>query len=147
VSLFDEIQADLKDAMRGGDTITRDALRMVLAALKNSRIETGSELSEEEVLSIVSKQVKSRHESLEQFEMANREDLAAKERDEIGVLKRYLPEELSDERTKEIVQEKITALGIESKKDIGQVMKAVLGEYKGRVSGKLVQQFANELLS
>lgn len=147
MSVFEEIREDLKDAMRGGDTVARDALRMVLAALKNRRIETGEDLSGEEALRVISQQVKSRQDSLEQYERAAREDLAAKERGEIEVLQRYLPEELSDERTREIVQENIAELGIESKRDLGRLMKAVLAEYKGRVSGKLVQQYANEILS
>jgi len=146
VSLLEEIQKDLKEAMRGGDTVARDALRMALAAFKNRRIEKGSDLSEEEAMAVVAKEVKTRQESLETYEKAGREDLASKERGEIDVLRRYLPEELSDERTREIVQEKIETLGIRSKKDLGQLMKAVLEEYKGRVNGKLVQRFASELL-
>jgi uncharacterized protein YqeY len=147
VSVFEEIREDLKEAMRGGDTVARDALRMVLAALQNRRIETGEDLSTEDALRVISQQVKTRQDSLEQYERAGREDLAAKERGEIDVLRRYLPEELSDERTREIVQENIAELGIESKRDLGRLMKTVLAEYKGRVSGKLVQQYANEILS
>jgi len=147
VSVFEEIREDLKEAMRGGDTVARDALRMVLAALQNRRIETGEDLPTEEALRVISQQVKTRQDSLEQYERAGREDLAAKERGEIDVLRRYLPEELSDERTREIVQENIAELGIESKRDLGRLMKTVLAEYKGRVSGKLVQQYANEILS
>ena len=147
MTLFETLQADLKDAMRAGDTVARDALRMCIAALKNQRIENGKDLSEDEALVVVAKQVKTRQESLEQYEKAEREDLAAKERGEIGVLRRYLPEELSEERTREVVQEKIAELGLESRKDLGQVMKAVLGGYKGRVNGKFVQQYAAELLN
>ena len=147
MSVFEEIREDLKEAMRGGDTVARDALRMVLAALQNRRIETGEDLSTEDALRVISQQVKTRQDSLEQYERAGREDLAAKERGEIDVLRRYLPEELSDERTREIVQENIAELGIESKRDLGRLMKTVLAEYKGRVSGKLVQQYANEILS
>lgn len=147
MSVFEEIREDLKEAMRGGDTVARDALRMVLAALQNRRIETGEDLPTEEALRVISQQVKTRQDSLEQYERAGREDLAAKERGEIDVLRRYLPEELSDERTREIVQENIAELGIESKRDLGRLMKTVLAEYKGRVSGKLVQQYANEILS
>ena len=146
MTLFEEIQANLKDAMRSGDSVTRDTLRMVIAAIKNQRIENGKELNEEETLAVLSKQVKTRQESLEQYEKAGREDLASKERAEMEVLRGYLPDELSEERTKEIVQAKISELGIQSKKDLGQLMKAVLGEYKGRVNGKLVQKLASELI-
>ena len=73
MTLFETLQADLKDAMRGGDTVARDSLRMCIAALKNQRIENGKDLSEDEALAVVAKQVKTRQESLEQYEQANRE--------------------------------------------------------------------------
>ena len=146
MSVSEKIQADLKTAMREQDAIARDALRMALAALKNRRIELGKDLSEQEILAVLSKQVKTRQESYEQYEKAGRQDLADKEGTEIEVLRRYLPAELSEGEIREIVEEKIAELGISSKKELGQLMKAVLSEHKGRVNGKLVQRFASELL-
>lgn len=145
-SLLDTLQADLKQAMRAGDADTRDAIRMVLAALKNRRIELGADLEEAESLAVLTKQVKSREDSAQQYDAAGRPELAAKERAEIEVIRRYLPEQLSEERVAELVDEAIAATGASSKKDLGQVMKRILAEHKGRVDGKLVQRLAGERL-
>ena len=140
------LQADLKKAMLASDAVARDAIRMAIAALKNRRIELGKDLGPEESLAVIAKQVKTRQESVEQYEKAGRKDLADREQAEIDVLRRYLPEELSEERTKEIVTEAIGRLGLTSKKDLGVLMKSVLAEHRGRIDGKLVQRLAGELL-
>lgn len=146
-SLLETLQTDLKQAMRAGDADTRDAIRMVLAALKNRRIELGADLDEGESLAVLTKQVKSREDSAGQYDAAGRPELAAKERAEIEVIRRYLPEQLSEEAVRELVERTIARLGATSKKDLGQVMKAVLADHKGRIDGKLVQRFASELLA
>lgn len=145
-SVQHRLQEDLKGAMRAGDTTTRDAVRMVIAALKNRRIELGHEPDEGEALAVLGKQVKSREDSAQQYDAAGRPELAARERAEIEVIRRYLPEELSEERVAELVDEAIAATGASSKKDLGLVMKHVLAEHKGRVDGKLVQRLAGERL-
>jgi len=146
LSLQDTLQGDLKQAMREGDATARETLRMVLSALKNRRIELGRDLDEAEELAVLSKQVKTRQDSAEQYDAAGRAELAQRERDEIAVVQRYLPEELSEERTREIVAETIASLGVDSKAAMGQVMKAVMAEHRGKVNGKLVQRLAGELL-
>lgn len=146
MKLLAQLQSDLKDAMRAGDTTARETLRMVLAALKNRRIETGEDLAEGEELQVLTKQVKSREDSVEQYDAAGRKDLADRERAEIEVLKRYLPEQMSADDVRALVQKTIADLGLSSKKDMGQVMKAILAEHRGTVDGKLVQRLASELL-
>jgi len=146
MKLLAKLQDDLKDAMRAGDTTARETLRMVLAALKNRRIDTGKDLDEGEELQVLTKQVKSREDSVEQYDAAGRKDLADRERAEIEVLKRYLPEQMGEDDVRALVQKTIADLGLSSKKDMGQVMKAILAEHRGTVDGKLVQKLASELL-
>ena len=140
------LDADLKTAMRGGDTLSRDTLRMVLAGVKNKRIEVGENLSEEQVLAVLASAVKSRKDSAAQFDDAGRPELAVKERAEIDVIERYLPQQLSEAETRTLVEGLVRELGITTKRELGKLMKAVMAEHKGRVDGKLVQRFAGELL-
>ncbi len=140
------LDADLKTAMRGGDTLSRDTLRMVLAGVKNKRIEVGEDLSEEQVLAVLASAVKSRKDSAAQFDEAGRPELAVKERAEIDVIERYLPQQLSEAETRTLVEGLVGELGITAKRELGKLMKAVMAEHKGRVDGKLVQRFAGELL-
>ncbi len=146
MTLADRFQADLRDAMRSGDTLRRDTLRMTMAALKNRRIELGQDLTDEEEQGVLVKSVKLRREAAEQFEQSGRNDLAEKERAEAKLLELYLPAQLSDDEVRALVQAIIEARGLTSKKDIGQLMKAFMSEHKGAADGKTVQRLANELL-
>ena len=146
MTLEQRIHDDLKDAMRAGETVTRDTLRMVIAALKNRRIERGEELDDEATLAVLASAVKSREDSATQYEEAGRSELAEKERAEIAVIRGYLPAKLDEAATRALVESKVQELGIESKKDIGRLMKAIMAEHKQSVDGKLVQRFAAEFL-
>ena len=146
MGVLEAIGADLKTAMRAGDTLSRDTLRMVLAGLKNKRIELGEDLSEDQALAVLGSAVKSRKDSATQFDDADRPELAKKERAEIGVIERYLPRQLSEEETRTLVQGLVKELGITKSQDLGKLMKAVMAEHRGRVDGKLVQRCAGELL-
>ena len=145
--LQDRIGEDLKTAMRAGETLRRDTLRMVLAAFKNRRIELGRDLEEADALAVLLSAVKSREDSARQYADAGRADLAEKERAEIDVVRGYLPRQLDEAETTALVESKIAELGVTSKQDIGRLMKAVMAEHKGRVDGKLVQRLAAERLA
>jgi len=147
VAILETLQDDLKTAMKSGDTVARAAIRMAMTAIKNRRIELGEDLSEAEELVIVQKEVKKRQDSVEQYTSAGRDELAANEEAEIVVLSRYLPEQLGEDDVHTIVRETIDSLGLTSKKEMGQVMKAVMAAHKGKLDGKLVQRIAGELLS
>ena len=108
--------------------------------------EAGGDLDEATEIQVLTKQVKSREDSVEQYDSAGRKDLADKERAEIEVLRRYLPEQMGEDEVRALVQKTITDLGLSSKKEMGQVMKAIMAEHRGKVDGKLVQKFASELL-
>jgi len=147
MALIERIQQDLKVAMRAGDVPTRETLRMVLADLKNRRIELGRDLSQDDELGVLTRGVKSRVESAEQFDAGGRPELAEKERGEIAVIERYLPEQLSEEDVRGLVQAVVAELGLTEKKQLGQVMKTMMARHKGQVDGKLVQKLAGELLA
>jgi len=147
MSLLDKLNADLKAAMLAKDTVTRDTLRMTLTLTKNLKIELGRELTDDDVMGALQRGVKTRRDSIEQYEKADRGELAEVEKTEIAVLERYLPKMLSEEETRELVTAKIAELGLSEKRELGQLMKAVLGEHKGTVDGKLVSRLAGELLS
>ena len=145
--LKERLENDMRDAMRSGDTLTRDTVRMVLAALKNKRIELGEDLGEEQELEVLGQAVKSREDSAEQYARAKRSDLEQKERAEIEIIRRYLPRQLSEQETRAIVEQLVAELGLESRKELGVLMKAVMARHRSQVDGKLVQRIAAELLS
>lgn len=147
MSLFEQLQSDLKTAMRDKNVVARQTLRSAIAAVKNKRIEKGEDLEEPEVLAVLTKCVKSREDSATQYADAGREDLESNERAEIEVLKGYLPAQLSEDETKTLVEKTIGELGLESKKELGKLMKSLMASHKGQIDGKLVQRFAGELLS
>ena len=132
--------------MRERDELRRETLRMVLAEVKNKRIELGRDLEEPEVEATLQRCVKSRQDSVEQYANAGREELAAKERAEIEVIRAYLPEQLSADDVRAAVAEAIREAGATSKKDMGAVMKALMASYKGKIDGRLVQRLVGELL-
>jgi uncharacterized protein YqeY len=136
--VLDRIKSDLKAAMRGGDAIAVATLRMLIAAFQYARIEAGHDLGETEVLAVLERAVKTRREAIEQFEKGGRADLADKERAEIAVVQRYLPEALSPEAVAAAVDALIRELGATGKKDLGRVMKEFMARHRGRVDGKAV---------
>jgi len=147
MTMRERIEADVKTAMRERNELARDTLRMVLAAMKNRRIELGEDLDEEQELAVLMQSVKSRKDSAEQYQKAGREELAAKELAEIGIIESYLPRQLGEEETREIVASLVAELGLTSKKELGVLMKQIMARHKGRVDGKLVQRFAGEILA
>ncbi|MEM9382587.1 MAG: GatB/YqeY domain-containing protein [Planctomycetota bacterium] len=146
MGLADQIQSDLKDAMRAGDALRRETLRMLIAALKNERIAVGADLDEDAVKAVVRRGVKSRKDSASQYRDADRVDLAEKEEAEIGVLEGYLPQMLDEAGTAELVEKAIAETGAAGKADIGKVMKAVMATHRDVVDGKLVNRLAAERL-
>jgi uncharacterized protein YqeY len=147
MSLTEQLQADMKTAMRDGDAHRRDTLRMVIAAAQNAAKEKREPLSDEETLAVISKQVKTRRESVTAFRDAGRDDLADKEQSEIEVLQPYLPEQLGEDAVRALVIEAVAATGATSPRDMGKVMGALMPKVKGRADGKLVSSLVNEELA
>jgi uncharacterized protein len=148
MALTDQIQSDLTTAMKARDTETVATLRMVVAAIKNARVESGrtGELSDEETLGLLTREAKKRTEAATAYEDAGRAELAAKERSELAILQRYLPEQLEDEALSGLVDEAIAEVGASSPGDLGKVMSAVMPKVRGRADGKRVNAIVRERL-
>jgi uncharacterized protein len=147
--LKEKISQDLKQAMKSGDALKRDTLRMLESMIHNAEIEKKKKeegLTDAEVIEILSRAVKQRRDSVEQYEKGGRSDLAEKEKKEIEIISAYLPEQLGEDKIREIVKEVITQTGASSKADIGRVMGQVMGRLKGQAGGNTVKKIVEEEL-
>jgi len=147
MSLKTRIQEDVKDAMRSHERDQLAALRLVTAAIKQKEVDERIELSDEQVLAVLDKMVKQRRESLEQYEKADREDLAVKERFELGLIQTYLPEPLGADELSALIRDTIAEAGASSIRDMGQVMSALRGQVQGRADMKAVSQAVKDQLT
>ncbi|CEH29639.1 hypothetical protein AM501_22470 [Aneurinibacillus migulanus] len=145
--LVDRLTDDMKQAMKDKDKLKLSVIRMVKSSVKNEEINQGKELSDDEVLTVLTRELKQRRDSLQEFEKAGRDDLASSARDEINVLMEYMPEQLSEEEIRALVSEIIQQTGASSKKDMGKVMGALMPKVKGRADGALVNKVVQESLS
>ncbi len=146
MSFIDRVNDDLKAAMKAGEALRRDTLRMLSAALKNAKIEKMGALDDAECLAVVRSAVKSRRDSAEQYRAAKRPDLAEKEESEIAILEGYLPKQLDEAGTRALVQAVIAETGASGKAALGTVMKAIMAKHRDTVDGKLVQRLLGEYL-
>ena len=147
MSLKVRILDDVKTAMRAREKEQLATLRLVTAAIKQKEVDERIELSDEQVLAVLDKMVKQRRESLEQYEKADREDLAVQERYELGVIQVYLPEPLGEDELTDLIQSTIAGLGASSIRDMGAVMNAIRGQVQGRADMKAVSQAVKEQLT
>ncbi len=147
MTLFDKLQTDLKQAMLSRDAVRTGTLRMAISAAKYHAIEKKlATLKDEDVVLVLRKQAKQRHDSIESFEKGCRADLAAKERQELAIIESYLPRELSAEELAALVKAAIAETGATSKAQVGAVMKAVMPKVQGRADGRQVNQVVMQLL-
>jgi len=145
--MFEKITKDLTEAMKAKDTFRTSVLRMLKSALKNEEINKKSPLTDDEVLAIIKKQVKTRKDSMNEYASYNRMDLVDSLQKEIDILNEYLPEELSDEELEKIVKETITKVKAESIKQMGMVIKTISSEYGARCDMAKVSKLVKERLS
>jgi len=146
-SLADRLMADLRDAMRARDLVTRETIRMARSAIHNGEIELHREATDQEILAILLKEVKQRKESIVLFSQGHREDLVAAEEAEIQVLERYLPRQLSRDEIVVAVQAIADELGLNSPAQMGPLMREAMARLKGEADGKVVSEVAREILS
>ena len=144
--LREQLDDDLKSAMKSRDALRLSVLRMLKSAAKYAEIEKGEPLTDDDVLQVVARECKRRRESIEQFEKGNRPDLVAKESAELEILKRYLPEQLDETEVIGIAREVISELHAASKADKGKVMGALMQKVRGKADGRLVNRIVDELL-
>ena len=145
-AMYDKLMDDLKGAMKAHDMGAVNAIRGVIAKAKDLTVNAGKEMTDDAILQVIAKGVKQREESIAQFESAGRAELAENEKKEMALLKKYLPEQLSEEAVAAIVKEAVAATGATSKKDMGKVMKEVMARVKGQADGKLVSRLVGAAL-
>jgi len=145
-SLKKKIDQDLKEALKKKDAVTLSVLRMVKSEIGYKEIEKGSTLSDDEAVMVLSSSMKKRKDSIEQFEKGGREDLASRERMELEVLCKYLPEQLTEAKLAEIVKQTIVELKATGPSNLGMVMKQVMQKVRGKADGKMVNQLVSSQL-
>jgi len=147
LTLKSRINDDLKTAMRAGDARRRDALRLLLAAVKQREVDERKELADADVVVVIDRMIKQRRESIAQFEKGGRQDLAQNERYESDLLQGYMPQALSDAEIATAVAEAISASGAKSPADMGKVMGALKGKLAGRADMSKVSALVKSKLA
>jgi uncharacterized protein YqeY len=147
VSLRDRLNTELRAAMRSSDATRRDALRMVLAAVQRAEKEGKHELADDEMLGLLTRELKIRRESVDAFRAGGREDLVAKEEAAIAVVSEFMPQPFSEAELRGMVEAAIAVSGAASPRDIGKVMSILSPRTRGRADGKAVSQLVTQLLS
>jgi len=148
--LKQKIISDMKEAMKAGDALKRDTLRMLDAMIKNTEIEKLKKeegLTDAEILEVLARAVKQRKDSVAQYTAGGRPELAEKENKEIEILMQYMPEQMSEDKVRGIIKEVISQTGASSKADIGKVMGVAMGKLKGQADGNVVKSIVESELS
>lgn len=147
MSLQERLLQDLKEAMKSGDAVKRNTIRAVRSAIRNAEIEAGHELSDQEVLEVITRQAKQRRDSMEQFRRGNRMDLVEAERQELEILETYLPRQLTDEEIAQRAKDVIAELGVSGMDGMGGVMRRLTQEMKGVADGRRISAIVRQLLT
>ena len=146
-TLKDTIVADMKSAMKNGDKDRLATIRLILAAVKQVEVDTRSDVSDDDLISILDKMCKQRRESISQFEQAGRDDLAAKEKSELAIILEYLPAALSDDEIAELIEKAINQTSASSMKDMGAVMSILKPQLQGRADMSVVSKHIKSKLA
>lgn len=144
--LLQRIEEDFKSALKQSDKLKISALRLVKATIKNKQIEKQADLTDDDIVSLLSTLIKQRKESIDLFSKGNRWDLVEKEKQELEILQSYMPEELSNEELDSLIRQAIADTNVSDVKEIGKVMKILMPRIKGRADGKVVSQKVKEIL-
>ena len=146
MSLMEQLTADMKEAMKQGEKERLSVIRLVRGAVRQAEIDGKKTLTDDEVVSVINKEVKMRRDSIEEFERGSRPDLVAKAQAEIAILMPYLPEQLSEDAVKTLAEAAVAEVGAQTVKDMGKVMGVLMPRVQGRANGKLVQEIVRSLL-
>ncbi len=147
MTLKEKLLSDMKEAMKSKDSLKLGTIRSVIAAVKNQEIDLRKDLDEEDVLTIVSREVKKRKEAASLYKKGKRPELEDKEIQEMKILQTYLPEQVSEENLRQRIQEVIEETGAEGMKDFGKIMKTLVPEFKGKADNALIKELASEFLN
>ena len=145
--MVEELKNDMIEAMKAKDTFRLTVIRMVKAALDKERIDKKVEVTDDLLIDVVNKQIKMRNDSIEEFKKAGRDDLVKQTEDEVEILKKYLPEQLSEEEVITIIEEGIASTNASSMKDMGNVMKEITPKLKGKADMKFVSEVIKSKLN
>ena len=147
MSVEKQLMEDMKLAMKSGNKIERDTIRMLRAQIKLASIDKKDELNEAEIAQVLHKEAKKRKEAIEMYQQGNREDLVKKEKSELEIISTYLPEQLSDKDLDKIITDALESLQVTNEKDMGPVIGVIMPKVKGKADGKVVQQKVKEHLA
>lgn len=146
-ALKDQIQADMKTAMRGGEKERLATIRLIMAAIKQVEVDTRKELNDQDLIAVLDKMGKQRRESIEQFEQAKRQDLADKEKAELAIINEYLPSQLSEAEIDQLIEQALQQSEASSMKDMGKVMALLKPQLQGRADMGQVSKLVKSTLS
>ena len=146
-TLSETIRSEMLDATRARDNVRRDTLRLLVAAVENGRIDLGHELSDDETLRVLQKEAKQRRESIEEYRKGNRDDLVQQEQQELEIIQTYLPEQLSEDEVRQLVEETIAEVGATGADDLRNVMGPLMKKLEGRADGRVANAMVRELLA
>mgnify|MGYP001117747926 CR=1 FL=1 len=147
MSLKDKLMEDLKFSMKNKETIRKNTVTMVRAAIKQREVDERIELNDEQILEIIAKQLKEKKMAIEEFNKGSRQDLVQLTENEIEILLEYLPKQLTEEEVEKVVKETIDEVGATSMKDIGLIMKNVMPKVKGVADGNMVNKAIKKILN
>lgn len=146
MSLMEKLTADMKEAMKLGEKERLSVIRLVRGAVRQAEIDGKKTLSDDEIIGVITKEVKMRRDSIEEFERGGRSDLVEKTQAEIAILMPYLPAQLSPDEVRQLVETAVAEVGATTAKDMGKVMGVLMPRVKGRADGKLVNEIVRSLL-
>lgn len=146
MTLKDRLTDDLKEAMKNKEQVRKSVVTLIRAGIKQCEVDTRQELTDEDIISLISKQLKQRKDALVDFEKANRTDLIEQTNQEIAILENYLPEQLDDVELKEIITKVVEEVGATSMKDMGKVMAKTVSLVQGRADGKRINAMVKQIL-
>jgi uncharacterized protein len=146
VGLFEQISQDLAHAMKAGDKLALSVLRMLKSDLKYKQIEIGRELTDEDCIAVFLSAAKKRQDSIESFTKGGRKDLADNESAELEILKKYLPQQLSESELEKVIGDVVAEIGASTPNDLGAVMKALMPKVKGKADGRRINEIVRKKL-
>ncbi|MDR5657977.1 GatB/YqeY domain-containing protein [Serpentinicella sp. ANB-PHB4] len=147
MTLKEQLTNDLKEAMKSKNKLQKNVITMIRSDIKQIEVDKRIELNDDEVIEIISRQLKQRRDAADEFLNGGREDLAQQVKEEAEILLNYLPAQMTEDEIKEIVKNTVSELGAVSIKDMGKVMAAVMPKLKGRADGKIVNQTVKQMLT
>ena len=147
MNLKERLLTDMKEALRAKNSLRLNTIRSVISSIKNQEIDLRKELQDEDVLPLITREVKKRKEAATLFEQGGRMDLMEKEKQEHAILQTYLPEQISEEDLRKRIQEVITETEAQGMKDFGKIMKVLVPEFKGKADNGLIKDLAGEYLN